>query len=337
MNSSVNGTLSSYCRNMFSKRIILSTQESLAIAVTSGLLIPFTVLTNFNVIRFLVQSKQLWKISSYLIFILSLADICTGLIVLPLKVVLFTVYHRVRFCKFELFAQFASHLILRTSIQILAVIALDRMINLKKMTKYDSVMTKRKVNFSITAVLCVSVITATASCISSLMNQYFFTNLVLHTADMTLICTILFYYANIYYSVWSFVKHSILWKGRNLDTQKKKPEYLSKLGNTIFLMLLSIFLCYVPFIIMAFYVIVKIFAYEEKISRSEGFALFFSYPLICANSSVNAVIFLWRNDIFGCITLNRKRMKSALYETGSPEPNRNNKDLHVAVKDQTSY
>ena len=299
-NFSVSDTPDQYCANYFSGRLALSNEESLLVTVTLCLLIPLTLISNILVIRFLVQAKQLGRISSYLIFVLSLADLGIGLIVLPMEIVLFTVYQNIKVCGFEIATQFASNMIAHTSVEMIAVIAVDRVIHFRKVLKYDSIMSKTKVNLLITFVVVMSLIFATALSISSISGYFYMTGLVLSFIDLGLLSIIVFSYVSTYYNIWSFVKNSVLWKRRNsqvpVSSKNTKPKYLSKLGNIIFLMLLSVCLCYLPYGVLACFMLVKVFIYGEEIPKNIHFGLILSFTLIYSNSVINAMIFLFKSS-----------------------------------------
>ena len=323
---SMNESLDEYCFNFFSGRLALSAEESYAIAAIFALLMPLTLVTNICVIRFLIQTKKLGKISYYLIFILSLSDLSIGLIVLSLDIIILTVYRSQRVCKFELAAQFVSSMTAHISGQMILVIAFDRVLHLKKVNKYNSIMSKTKAIIFVMMVVFSSIVIAVALCVSSLTGHFFTTGLVITLLDMTLVNIALFVYVKTYYNVWSFVRNSRLWKSlrgrKNQATSQQnpqgtKPEYLSRLANIIFFILLAICLCYLPYILLSLYMFMMEFMHAEPIPKLASFALFLSYTLVYANSTMNAVIFLWKNGRCDCSSKNNQQISTEQGNSGA--------------------
>ena len=296
------------CKNAFSSRVYLNFGESATMKALFVMLAIFTIITNSIVIYRLVKSRQLQKVSSLLIFVLSISDLCTGALTLPLVCVLFFSYENQRFCELELVTQFISTSFVYISIVMTMLVGLDRVIHQTFPTRYKVILSKKAAAWSITIGILSSVGLSALLSLSSIFNQITKLSMVFSILTIIIIVIVFISYFKAYFQISRHVRRSVLWKGRrtgnmlhNAKQRSTTPRYLREFGRTVFLIVLVICLCYIPFVtvIIASFIVsyttdCVLNCHEEM--RSLRFALFLSYVLIYSNSGFNALIIIRRNS-----------------------------------------
>ena len=113
-------------------------------AVVTSVLFPITILANSVLIYGLYKTQQLNTIANKFILIMSVSDLCIGVFVLPLIVVMVCLQDALQSCNFELFVQCIALLSARFSFFMLMCISTDRYMHVTKLNKYNQFMNARR-------------------------------------------------------------------------------------------------------------------------------------------------------------------------------------------------
>ena len=275
-----------------------------------GVLAPITVTANSLSASAMIKTKQLTKPTLHVfMFLLCISDILLGAVEIPFYIIIFAKYRHIRTCTLGLVGNFLG-LFNQLSVNFIFIIALHRYINVNPKLQENRGLKKWLTSRtgSIVLVFFAFLYAVLYGSLSSYLFGYYYNripNWILKGINCVLFIAIFVLYLNLF---WKVKKHTqantVLWNVENqtLKTQNGgthinlRPDYFEKLTETIFLILVAIGLCYLPFIIMDICTAWVDENQRTSSARHVRFLYFMSWGFTYINSTVNAVIITYRND-----------------------------------------
>ena len=266
-----------------------------AFIIIYSILSPIIFITNCTLIVLLFKTKQMSVMSNYFILVMSVSDACIGGIVLPINF-LFTKLQQNPSQIIVSTSAFVSFLLMYFSPLMVFTIALDRCLRVFY-SKYRQWISPCRVKLIIVGlVLLASTYAAFTTFACSTKHS-----------KMTLMCLL----ASII-DINFFVVTSVLYIGLYLKVRRssrsirqqqeqnrpsRNARHVTYMAITAFLILVSLFICYLPYVAINILVFVRNRVIGHKAARTSD--LMFIYGLtICVamvNSAINALIVLYRN------------------------------------------
>ena len=289
------------CKTAFLARVLLSETQALIITCLLSLSAPFITAINLLLCISLIKTKQAKRKSQRFILILGISDICVGAISAPVMAVTFSVFHKTRICWYEKLSLFLGHFNARLSAYVVFLIGLDRYFNI--ITDFRSESTLRKLTQSEMGHRAFFGIVLVATAAQGSLTVVEFENRSLPNSissaiDAIIYLTYLFIYIRLYYKVRKFSKNNSLHldpEGNN--SRGYRPTYVRNLIKTVLYLLLSVGLCYLPYVIMKFTVTYIEYRLHKPVGQNLRFAHYLSFQPIIFNSFLNTVIILNRNSV----------------------------------------
>eukprot|EP00794_Sanderia_malayensis_P019026 gene19026-20939_t len=306
-NSSLSSLLSS-CYTTTVWRLILTDAQRYAIAISSGLTIPSIIVVNFLLCVALVKTKQVGSPAKFLFFFLSVSDFVSGVVTIPVGMMIFTTFGRMRCCWFERLSMFVGQTNGHFSLYLILAIAAQRYVKIKHPLKTHFLATKRGSWLLLFACLIWSIC-------HGVVSTYFFgfvtskvPNIFMMIMRFLIAITIYCCYFLLYRSVKQQVAVTAKWS-KSASTAGNASGELTKTNNrlprffkTVLLILVALLFCYFPVIVMdlwtGYYTLIKGTAAPQWIR----FLYYLVHALLFLNSSLNAAIYVYRNqDCKDCI------------------------------------
>ena len=288
------------CITVFTERIPLTSSENLALASVFFLTIPIMIITNLLLVISLVKTKQYKTACNVFIIILSISDCFAGAVPLVFMSLLYTKYTNVH-CEIELAAQFTTVFTFHVSGFMILLMTIDRYFlikpNFEKMSELvDKIFTGSGRWYLIGVAITVALSLAVISIVLSLTADLNIFNFVILVGDSTGLFSIFIFYFKAYYRIQVYNKRKRL-KDESTDTSQttvSKRCYLYRFTKTLFLILLSYVICYLPF---AFLGGSFVFLTHLKKSMPSGlrFAYYMSGVSVYTTGIANAAIIFYRN------------------------------------------
>ena len=261
-------------------------------ACCSFLLSPITLLTNSMLLYALYKTKQLATITSKFIVVISVSDLCTGTLVLPVTAAMILAKDSLRSCAFQLTTQFLAFMFAYFSFFVLMCISLDRYIHVTKLNRYNAFMNVFRMKAIIVTSLGLSALIADMS----IAFPSFPLQLILNCSDffgVLLMCSM-------YVIVFRKIKfHAENFKNMLGDISTANANKITRqelsATKTIRVVLGALLVLYLPYNVSS-----AIWAYF-KFHRGEEPCLklnvieYWSYLVVFSNAAVNAVIFIYGN------------------------------------------
>ena len=289
------------CLNPFVDRVILTQLQSKIIVGVLLTLVPCTTATNLVLLLFLVRTRQYRNTMSWLIMILSTSDCILGVITTPVLVVLFSKYQRTRSCMLEKASLFMAQSNSHFSAYLIFLIALNRCLNLNSdFRNHDTITSKitsrRGTNTLVVVMFFFSMVHGIIPA-TDIGNQ-FASEFMLGASNFIVYVLYFVLYARIYYKVRSSARESGAVLGCQEAGQRSatRPKYLVQLSNTVLLLLVSVGICYLPFVTIKFILAYHTHVKKIKPSSRMRFIHYISFTAAFWNSVFNALILIYRNN-----------------------------------------
>ena len=291
----------------FANRHVISETQNIIFLTFLGILVPVTIIANSLLAFALIKTKQLTKPTSHIfIFLLSISDLFMGAMTIPFDIILFSKYRHTRACKLELIATAVQLFNTQVSANMIFVIALHRYIqvnpDLREITRTKEWLISKNGSAILTLLAFI------VAFVDGLLSSYFFGHYynsipewILRGLKIVMMAIIFVLYLKLFCKIRRHTQtNSVLWKSENpaamTQTTDLRPKYFGKLTVTVFLILIAIGLCYLPYIIMD----ICTHAIDESKIRSSvrpvRFLYFMSWGFVYINSTINAAIIISRND-----------------------------------------
>ena len=305
----MNSSLRDYCPNAYSDRWLISPSSSKSLAITYICLVPLTVISNSIVLYRIISAKLYKKVSNFFILIMTIADFLIGTITLPSVYALYSKYASVRVCTLELATQFISTSLVYVSITMVMLVAIDRLVHQKFPMRFCMIFSNRFAKLIAFISIFVSMLVSGLLTMSSVFNRIRIVSLICSVLFVVIIVVVFISYFRTYVHIIKYVRSSTVWNPRRTvdsrtivpqPSKQRNPRYLRQFSTTIFLIILGICFCYLPFVIVMSLALFK--SYSNKCimdcsGDSEGLrlSLYVSYALIYSNSSLNSLVIIFRN------------------------------------------
>eukprot|EP00794_Sanderia_malayensis_P009261 gene9261-10239_t len=294
----MNNTLEdSFCENAFSERFVLSSKQSMTIGILLSVLSPTTAITNIVLCLALVKTKQIKNHSQRFIIILGISDFCVGAISMPMLAVVFTVYRTERVCAYEKVSLFFGHFNTRLTAYVIFLIGIDRYFNINPKLQSKSrlnrlVESETGYRVLITAVIVICAIQGSMTVID--FEDRRLPDNLSSVLDLGVYTTYLFIYTRLYFKVRRFSKSN---STHTAQQNHIRPRYIKNLVKTVLYLLVSVGLCYSPYVVMRLVLMYKTYREKGEISPNLRFLHYLAFQPIIANSLFNAMIILNRNSV----------------------------------------
>ena len=272
-------------------------------AVVTSILSPITILANSALICGLYTKQQLNTITNKFILLMSISDLCIGIFVLPLIVVIICLKDTLRSCNFELFVQYIALLFAYFSFFMLMCISTDRYIHVTRLNRYSQFMNPLRMKIATVLSFFCSVLIASLSIrfltvwlqlamcllglsgISLMLSLYslVFRKLAIHTENF---------------------KGMLEELGRSESTHREtRKEFSAK--RTIRFVLVALLVLYFPYNICT--VALTYYRYDRKVNPPffVNVMTYWSYTFAFSNAAINAIIFGYGNSIVRQFIFNR--------------------------------
>ena len=295
------------CSNsLFSGRFRLTEDQNLSVGILLALTSFFVFLINIILVFAIVKTHQLVNYTHIYILCLSVSDCIQGAITAPSIALLFIVYHTERNCVLsnavQAFALFNVHL----SGYFILLIAFDRYMNIgTEFTQNNCFLKRLKTKIGSVILTSICFISSFAHAGVSFPRTKYKRHLtiLMSILDFTNIITVYVLYIRIYLKVRKHSEGSLINKDRNANEENgNSPKYLTELAKTVFLILISLAVCYLPFTALYFYMLN--FSNDKASLTLQYIYYLFMLPVFF-NGILDSCIILCRNEEL-CGYLRRK-------------------------------
>ena len=294
----VQNVLGDFCDNGFHSRLHMYPHQSLGIGIVNSITIPVTLSTNVLLIFSLVKTDQLRSISNRFVLLLSLSDCGMAVIVQTLVSLLFTTYRTRSVCEMEAAATFVTFFFGHLSGFSILSVSIDRCIHMTFLYKYNKIMTNARGVMAIVGCIIFACAFGTAYLLGIIYKKYPVINGIILVMDLIVIMTIYVVYTATYLRVKKHVDETAHLRQSGSKSPKidkdsrKKPEYATAMAKTIFVILGTVFVCYVPYVTVSMVWVVKVTTSNVTTSPYLELTMYSTYLLVYLNSALNSIIFL---------------------------------------------
>ena len=288
----------------FAERISLTSAEATALGAAFSVLIPFTFLSNIMLILSLIRTGQVNKKSNCLILILSISDLFMGAVCMPLTVILFAIYPLERQCTLEIIVQTVEIFFGHFSAYMTVTIGIDRYVNIDPTLRHlnsplHRLFSSSKVWIPILATFGLTTVTTMILTFTMITftKHHNTVLIVIIILDLVLVLSILVLYVRFYYKIWRHTKTKSVYSiEAHINGIKIRAQYLARLGVTVFIILIALVICYVPFGIIGIYQAIVAGTNLSLLTRTDVLSFMITTVLVYLNSTLNTVIILYRNE-----------------------------------------
>ena len=284
------------CQTSLSHRVVLSDEQSLSIAYILISISPIIAVTNLLLCYSLIKTGQVKILSQRFVLILGLTDFFVGILTCPSLVLLFSLFRQKDICWYEKFALFLSHFNTRLSAYVVVLIGIDRYFNINtdftKMT-YLSKLTKSGKGIGALLAVAMGISAAQSSLTIIDFENHTLPKGISSAIDAMIYLIYFFIYIRLYLRIRKFTKTNSI----HLGSRGGKPRYISKLVKTVLFLILTVGLCYMPFVVMSFVVTYIKYNLKQPVSHSVRFLHYLTTMMIILNSLFNTFVILNRNSV----------------------------------------
>ena len=264
-------------------------------AVVTGILSPITIIANSTLIYGLLKTQQLTTITNKFILIMNVSDLCTGLFVLPLIVVMVCLKDTIRSCAFELFMQYIAFVLAYFSFFMLMSISVDRYIHVTKLNKYNQFMN----GFRMKLVTVVSFVCSALIGYIAIAFPAFWLQVTLNLSDLAGVSLMFFLYSLVFRKI---AVHTEKFRkmleelGTNESTSRETKKEVSA-TKTIRFVLGALLVLYLPYNICS--AAWSYYKFNKKVNPPLflNAMAYWSYIIVFSNAAINAVIFGYGNSV----------------------------------------
>ena len=283
-------------------RFHLTWKENIVFGIVFCFVAAYTVLVNIALIVSLVKTRQVNKKSNVLILILSISDLVTGGVCLPFTVTMFIKYPFKRHCILEVIHQ-ATEFFLVLSAYMTVTIAVDRYVNINPNLRNSGsglprIFSSSKIWLPLMITLGITSVTTAVHTVTYVFAKeiHIIAVIAIMSLALFIFLTVFILYLRFYFRIWQFTRASGLYSaGTSGNHASSSPRYVDKLGFTIFLILLTIIICYIPFLIITTYQAVRLRTNPASFTHTDYLLYRIFFGLFYLNSGLNAGIILFRN------------------------------------------
>ena len=300
--------LNTSCVTLYTAKVFLEATESLALGIILLVMIPTAFILNLLLTISLAKTDQITSnASNILIAALSVSDCFNACIGMPLLAVMLLLYPKTTNCSLQFAATFFVFLFINASGLFIVLITLDRYIHMDPNLKQNKLLQMAKRFFKVPKIYVLVSFTVIGSFASAgfilVASMYYIHELfilsvmVLVGAVFTCIAifTGVFLYSHSVLRIRHFIKNSPIYKANTGEGKPETPKYLHDVTVTVFLVLFSMVLSYLPYnltiAVMATYEVIG----KNFIAGKIPLIFAISHVLVYINCVLNAVIIIYRN------------------------------------------
>ena len=290
------------CWTSYAERIILGPLQSNILVGFFIALSSLAIISNTLLIWALVRTEALFQNKrcrmNWILFTISISDLITGTVTIPLILVLFTQYQFDRFCELEKATVFTGIMMNHFTAYNIFFLGLEQYLRLdprmgaKKIQVADWLNTNQGLLFMVFTSFILSVIHAILS--SSNFESRTIPDSINGILNFGLYIACVAFYIIMYVKVRnsSAKTNSVLHRE---GTSKKIiiPVYLRKLTRLVYILLFASCVCYLPFLLIELAFAYRKFIQHKPITQVLRFANFLTWLPVLFFASLNAVLTLY--------------------------------------------
>ena len=280
-------------------------------AILSGLISPIMIIINILLIYALQKTEQLQSVTNKLIALMSVSDVCVGMIVMPLFVIMLTIDHIRSNCTYQLSLQYLSYTFGYISFFLLIAIAGDRYLHIIKLKNYNLFMNNFKMKIILLVIFCGS----NGAALITIFVHSFYYQLVLNILNLSGIICIYTMYARVLRKLHN--QSGALKKSRDMalnqvqngqqikeskqaekDRIKTETLRISKelaVSRTVRLLLGAVIIFLAPYNVTSLALTYYLFLKETNPSLVVRITGYFSVLFLFSNGIANSTIFICSN------------------------------------------
>ena len=272
-------------------------------AVLTSVLSLITILANSALIYGLYKTQQLTTITNKFILLMSISDLCTGIFVFPLIIVIICLRDTLRSCSFELFVHYIALLFAYFSFFMLMCISTDRYIHVTRLNKYNQFMNTCRMKIATVLSFIFSVFIASLT----ISFPTFWLHLALRLSNLVGVSVIFFLYSLIFRKLAIHTenfKRMLEEMGTGESTSRETKKELSA-TKTIRFVFGALLVCFLPYNICSVAWIYYKVERQVKPPFILNFITYWSYILVFSNAAINSIILGYGNSVVRRFILNR--------------------------------
>ncbi|XP_078356914.1 melanocyte-stimulating hormone receptor-like [Oculina patagonica] len=239
---------------------------------------------NLLVLVAIWRTPSLHSPTNTLLFGLALSDLCVACVAQPLFItlqILIYSYYGYRSCTLAKATIFMNIFFSKVALLTMTVISIDRYLAVYLHLRYREIITKRKIKIMLPALWIVGGTIASTSFLTITILQW-----TLLTAES--ICILIAFY--VWIKIYQVVRHHLLQIQHQAHIQEQQfnmVEFKKSASHCMLLMFVYL-LCYLP----QFIFLVRI---AVNLNKNSFERFFISYTAVVLNSSLNPLVYCWRN------------------------------------------
>ena len=294
--------------------------------IMPGLIIFFVVAvaniaTNSLLIYLMQRIRRIGDVTHVFILCLCISDICVGfnqILCVVLRVFMDSIDREVTHW-LALVSFFLSYLFEPLSAALLILVAMDRYIHLRYLTRYSIILTKRRAKTLTKACISINICFTTSLVVAMMNGVYEILNLTLITVYIIMLMAVTMFYVTAYRSVKTRVRDSTI---SSTGYQRRRSTNGNKsIFRGIVVILLSLLACYAPFIFLT--IGRSVLHLAGRTDHEITFTLAFAYGIKCLSASINAIVLIAMNKEYKRYVLkfisNRCGRGTRVSQLASPE------------------
>lgn len=287
--STSNANSTEFCPSLLAMSIPSAYLVTFAALVV--VMVIFTVVSNSLLIHALRKTKQLTTITNKLILLMNISDLITGVVAYPCIAFLYFTISIFRSCKFELTIQLITLMPAYFSFWMLMGVAVDRYLQVTKLTRYNLYMNDFRMKLIIAGGLSLSVGT---SVISTVFSSSFWLKVCLNLSNISSVMMMFFIYTLVFKKIRTHSQTI-----RQVPGQKQNRARMRQMltgARTVRFLLGALFVLYFPYNIIS-----TVWAYYKFYLKTEPGLLLdilelISYLIVFSNAGINALIYGYGNS-----------------------------------------
>ena len=277
------------CYTFLSGRQQIEEQHLFAAGIFALTLTPFVILTNIMLLIKLRNDRTVPANFRRLLRILCTSDLFVGFLALPSYAVILIVYPKSCHCSVEMASQFLGAMFAGTSGRTTGVMAFERTIHITNLALQPFLQRRIYKVFICSLSVFVSLTVATSVTFGTIHDCYLKVAGAFTILDIVVLGAVVFLYLKAYRSVHRHIKTSGLWN-------TKRPRYNLQFAKKVTRIIIVLVICYGPFITTN---LLRGFFADDITGSWLLMINIWSYNILYLNSLLNAVVFLYKGQLFG--------------------------------------
>ena len=275
----------------------------------------FTIVSNLILIQALYQTNQLNTISNKFILLMSISDMCMGLIGQPMIIIMVALKDTFRNCTLEKFVEYVVFLSANFSWFMLVLISIDRYFQITKLNRYNEYMTEYRMKVAVIG----SILVTNIFTLVLILSPSFTLQVILNIANIAMMTFVASIYA---YMMRRLKKHDKNRRaaglaaaeshvGNQMEHESPENNQSNIIANqmarkesrkqfsalkTIRMLIIAIFVLYGPYNIVSTYWTYYKFGKKVNPPLELNVVILWAYFIVLTNATVNACIIINGNS-----------------------------------------